>query len=53
MTMKKLAITIRKFDYKNGNFQNPSPKVLHKQMLKLHRNIKKDDSIYSEYTIEK
>ncbi|MBI9042084.1 hypothetical protein [Lutibacter sp.] len=51
--MNKLAITIRKFDYKNGNFQNPSPEVLHKQILKLHRNIKKNDSIYSEYTIEK
>ncbi len=51
--MNKLAITIRKFDYKNGNFQNPSPEVLHKQMLKLHRNIKKNDEIYTEYSIEK
>ena len=51
--MNKLAITIRKFDYKNGNHQNPSRKVLHKQILKLHRNIKKNDTIYTEYSIEK
>ena len=43
--MKKLAVMIRKFDYKHGNFQNPSPKVLEKQILKLHRNIKKNDKI--------
>ena len=51
--MNKLAITIRKFDYKYGNHQNPSRKVLHKQILKLHRNIKKNDTIYTEYSIEK
>ena len=51
--MEKLAVTIRKFDYKYGNFQNPSRKVLHKQILKLHRNIKKNDQIYTEYSIQK
>ena len=51
--MNKLSITIRKFDYKYGNYQNPSQKVLHKQILKLHRNIKKKDTIYTEYSIEK
>ena len=51
--MNKIAVTIRKFDYKHGNHQNPSNKVLHKQILKLHRNIKKNDAIYTEYSIEK
>ena len=51
--MNKIAVTIRKFDYKHGNHQNPSSKILHKQILKLHRNIKKNDSIYTEYSIEK
>ena len=51
--MKKLAVTIRKFDYKHGNYQNPSRKVLHRQMLKLHRNIKKNDPIHTEYSIER
>jgi len=51
--MKKLAVTIRKFDFKKGNYQNPSQKVLHKQILKLHRNIKKNDSICTEYSIER
>jgi len=51
--MNKLAITIRKFDYKYGNHQNPSRKRLDKQILKLHRNIKKKDAIYTEYSIEK
>jgi hypothetical protein len=51
--MKKLVVTIRKFDYKNVNHQNPSREVLHKQVLKLHRNIKKKDNIYTEYSIEK
>lgn len=51
--MKKISVMIRKFDYKNGNYQNPSPKVLDKQILKLHRNIKKNDNIYTEYSIER
>ena len=51
--MDKISVTIRKFDYKYGNYQNPSQKVLHKQILKLHRNIKKKDTIYTEYSIEK
>ncbi len=51
--MNKLAVTIRKFDHKHGNYQNPSRKVLHKQMLKLHRNIKKNDPIHTEYSIER
>lgn len=44
---------IRKYDYKYGNHQNPKPKLLHKQILKLHRNIKKNDIIYTEYSIER
>ena len=51
--MKQLAVTIRKFDHKHGNYLNPSRKVLHKQMLKLHRNIKKKDAITTEYSIER
>jgi len=51
--MNKIAVTIRKFDFKNGNYQNPSREVLNKQILKLHRNIKKNDSICTEYSIEK
>jgi len=51
--MDKISVTIRKFDYKYGNYQNPSQKVLHKQILKLHRNIKKKDTVYTEYSIEK
>ncbi len=51
--MNKIAVTIRKFDYKHGNHQNPSRSKLHKQILKLHRNIKKNDTIYTEYSIEK
>ena len=51
--MNKIVVTIRKFDYKFGNHQNPSRKKLHKQILKLHRNIKKNDTIHTEYSIEK
>jgi hypothetical protein len=51
--MNKIAVTIRKHDYKHGNYQNPSSKILHKQILKLHRNIKKSDAIHTEYSIEK
>ncbi|MCM4171868.1 hypothetical protein DHD32_10275 [Arenibacter sp. TNZ] len=51
--MNKIAVTIRKFDCKHGNYQNPSRKVLHRQMLKLHKNIKKNDPIFTEYAIEK
>lgn len=51
--MKKIEVMIRKFDYKHGNRQNPKPKLLHKQILKLHRNIKKNDNIITEYSIER
>lgn len=51
--MNKIAITIRKFDYKHDNHQNPSRSNLHKQISKLHRNIKKNDAIHTEYSIEK
>ena len=51
--MNKLVVTIRKHDYKYGNHQNPSREVLNKQILKLHKNLKRNDIVYTEYSIEK
>ena len=51
---KKRAIMIRKWDYReNGKYHNPSLKNLNKQIKTLHKKIKKNDSIYTEYSIEK
>jgi hypothetical protein len=45
---------IRKWDYnENGAYYNPSQKNLHKQITTLHRKLKKNDTIYTEYSIEK
>lgn len=51
---KKRAIMIRKWDYlENGKYHNPSLRNLNKQIKTLHKKIKKNDPIYTEYSIEK
>jgi len=52
--MKKLGLMIRKFDKTdNGKYCHPSRRNLNKQILTLHKRIKKKDKVYTEYSIEK
>lgn len=52
--MKKIGITIRKWDYsEKGRYINPPKKILKRQILTLHRKIKKKDKVWTEYSIEK
>jgi hypothetical protein len=52
--MEKIGIMIRKWDYtEKGNHINPSKKNLKRQILTLHRKLKKGDKVYTEYSIEK
>ena len=52
--MEKIGIMIRKWDYtENGKHINPSKKNLKRQILTLHRKLKKKDKIWTEYSIEK
>lgn len=54
MKMEKIGIMIRKWDYnESGGHTNPSKKNLKRQILTLHRKLKKGDKIWSEYSIEK
>ena len=52
--LKQKGVMIRKWDYnENGVYYNPSMKNLNKQIKTLHRKLKKNDTIYTEYSIEK
>ncbi|MDX8341210.1 hypothetical protein SLH46_18570 [Draconibacterium sp. IB214405] len=52
--MNRIGVLIRKWNYGfNGKKHNPSRKNLNKQILTLHRKLKKKDNIYTEYSIEK
>ena len=53
--MDSLAVLIRKWDKdKNGKFLVPTRKLLQKQILTLHKKLKKcDNEIVTEYSIEK
>jgi hypothetical protein len=52
--MEKIGIMIRKWDYtEKGNPINPSKKNLKRQILTLHRKLKKTDTIFTEYSVEK
>jgi REP element-mobilizing transposase RayT len=52
--MEKIGIMIRKWDYtEKGKHINPSKKNLKRQILTLHRKLKKKDKIWTEYSIEK
>jgi hypothetical protein len=52
--MKKIGIMIRKWDYTDkGKPINPTKKNLKKQIMTLHRKLKKEDQIFTEYSIEK
>ena len=52
--LEKIGIMIRKWDFnKKGNHINPSKKNLKRQILTLHRKLKKGDKVYTEYSIEK
>ena len=52
--LKQKGVMIRKWDYNvNGMYLNPSKKNLNKQIKTLHSKIKKNDTVYTEYSIEK
>ncbi|SKB81779.1 hypothetical protein [Maribacter arcticus] len=52
--MKTIGIRIRKINVtKSGNVHSTSKKNIKKQILTLHRKIKKKDKIETEYVIEK
>ena len=52
--LKQKGVMIRKWDYnENGRYYNPSMKNLNKQIKTLHSKIKKNDTVYTEYSIEK
>ena len=52
--LKQKGVMIRKWDYyENGEYYNPSMKNLNKQIKTLHSKLKKNDTVYTEYSIEK
>jgi len=52
--MEKIGVMIRKWDCtEKGKTINPSKKNLKRQILTLHRKLKKDDEVWTEYSIEK
>jgi hypothetical protein len=52
--METLGVMIRKWDKEeNGTYSNPTKKQLTKQIKTLHKKLKKEDNIYTEFTIEK
>jgi hypothetical protein len=54
MNMEKIGIMIRKWDYdEKGIHINPSKRNLKRQLLTLHRKLKKRDKVWTEYSIEK
>ncbi|MFD2099725.1 hypothetical protein [Flagellimonas iocasae] len=51
--MDKVICTIRKWDYRGNKRYNPSIKNLNKQIHTLHKKLKKKDTVYTTYTIER
>ena len=52
--LKHKGVMIRKWDCNdNGIYHNPTKKNLNKQIKTLHSKIKKNDIVYTEYSIEK
>jgi hypothetical protein len=54
MKMEKIGIMIRKWDYnERGGHSKPSKRNLKRQILTLHRKLKKEDKVWTEFSIEK
>lgn len=52
--LKTIGVMVRKWNITNkGDKQNPSKKNLDKQIRTLHKKMKKDNLVYTEYSIEK
>ena len=52
--MEKIGVMIRKWDYnEKGKPINPTKKNLKRQILTLHRKLKKGDKVFTEYSIER
>lgn len=52
--LKTMGVMIRKHNItEDGQKQNPSKKNLDKQIRTLHKKMKKESLIYTEYSIEK
>jgi hypothetical protein len=52
--LKHKGVMVRKWDYNDkGVYHNPTKKNLNKQIKTLHSKIKKNDIVYTEYSIEK
>ena len=52
--MQTLGVLIRKWEKDtNGKYKNVSKKNLKQQIHTLHKKLKKDDTIYTEFSIEK
>ena len=52
--LKTIGVMMRKWNISdNGDKQNPSKRNLDKQIRTLHKKMKKDNLVYTEYSIEK
>ena len=52
--LKTIGVMVRKWNITdNGDKQNPSKRNLDKQIRTLHKKMKKDNLVYTEYSIEK
>lgn len=52
--MKSIGIVIRKWEKDaSGRYKNVSKKNLNQQIHTLHKKLKKEDAIYTEFSIEK
>jgi hypothetical protein len=52
--LKTIGVMVRKWNITNkGDKQNPSKKNLDKQIRTLHKKMKKESKVYTEYSIEK
>ena len=52
--MQTIGIVIRKWEKDtNGRYKNVSKKNLNQQIHTLHKKLKKEDAIYTEFSIEK
>lgn len=52
--LKTMGVMVRKHNInENGDKQNPSKRNLDKQIRTLHKKMKKDNLVYTEYSIER
>ena len=52
--LKTIGVMVRKWNITdNGDKQNPSKRNLDKQIRTLHKKMKKDNLVYTEYSIER